>query len=184
MLSLKMVEALKVDVAGTKKRFEKRNCYVVAWGGHSPAHLEIHPLLSQVKRYGLCVVKQVTPVWLRTCLSEKQCLRPSLVPEIFVPNGHPLCSFTPAAEKGSTKTSLVRISLTGFKGAKRSAIAHLIEAMGAKYDDSMRSNTTHLICREASGEKYKKAMEWKLHVLPIEWLYHVSEFGLCGETGD
>jgi hypothetical protein len=73
----------------------------------------------------------------------------------------------------------VRISITGFVGSKRTALIQLIQAI-ATYDDAMRTSTTHLICKEASGNKYDKALEWKLHIVSQEWLYHVMEYGYSG----
>ena len=91
-----------------------------------------------------------------------------------------------------------RISVTGFGGPQRAALRHTIEAMGATYDDSMRKSTTHLIVHvddedcstssknqnpsaarqpAASGPKYEKAVQWKLHCVTLDWLYHVAEYG-------
>jgi len=58
--------------------------------------------------------------------------------------------------------------------------------MGATYDDSMRKSTTHLIVhvdddmdarQPASGPKYEKALQWKLHCVTLDWLFHVAEYG-------
>jgi hypothetical protein len=47
----------------------------------------------------------------------------------------------------------------------------------------MRVSTTHLIFRESSGQKYEKALEWKLHVVTIDWLYPCAEYGYDGKSG-
>lgn len=187
MLSLKLLEALKIDGATIKTSQEaKRKCYVVCWGGYTSAHLEIHPLLAQVKRHALCDLLEVTPIWLQTCFSEHKIISPSRLPIIFVPGSRPIRSLSKidgATKTTSTKVATIRLSITGFSGSKRTAIIHLIEAMGLAYDNSMRTSTTHLICREANGPKYEKAVEWKLRIVSIDWLYHIAQHGYSGENG-
>jgi len=172
-LSMKMVEALKVDAAAKTSQLEKRTCYVIGWGSYSQAHLEIHPLLAQVKRNNLCELVEVTPLWLKTCLAEKKILKPNRLPVIFTPCGRPFHTLTSAEATASS----IRISVTGFSGSRRTAIIQLIRAIGAFYDDSMRQSTTHLICREPTGQKYEKALEWKLHIVSLDWLYHIAKNG-------
>jgi hypothetical protein len=194
LLSLKLVEALRADqMAGRITR--RRKCYVVCWGSYKPGSL-IDPLVAQVKRYQLCDLQEVTPIWLRTCVMEQNYLLPSTLPRIFAPSNHPLhaaldCNKEDkdsenkkkesevACTASSSKVGLdsIRISATGFIGFERTALIQLIKAMGGVYDDSMRTSTTHLICREAKGNKFAKAVEWKRHVLSVEWLYHISIYG-------
>jgi NAD-dependent DNA ligase len=87
------------------------------------------------------------------------------------------------ATSEDTSRRAVRISVTGFSGSIRTALMHAIKAIGATYDDSMPSTTTQLICREATGAKYEKAVEWKLFVVSLEWLFHVMQYGFEGEKG-
>lgn len=173
LLSMKMVDALKVDATAKTAQLGKRTCYVIGWGSYSQAHLEIHPLLAQVKRNNLCELVEVTPLWLKTCLAENKILKPSRLPVIFTPFGRPFQTLTSA----EATESLIRISVTGFSGSRRTAIIQLIHAIGAFYDDSMRPSTTHLICREPTGQKYEKALEWKLHIVSVDWLYHIAKNG-------
>jgi hypothetical protein len=208
MLSLKLLEALKVDRRAAAKDKDKnvngskRKCYVVCWGhtGHTASQLSIHPLLSQVRRHDLCDLVQVTPVWLQTCCSEEKVVGVDRCPIILSPQKWPIQSLiidngnkndggfakenkgSKGSGASSTKGSKLRVSVTGFSGSRRSAIIHLIQAMGATYDDSMRTSTTHLIFRESSGPKYEKALEWKLHVVTIDWLYHIAEYGFNGKN--
>jgi hypothetical protein len=174
LLSLKLLEAFKVDRVGADKQ-KQRMCYVVCWGSYTRPHLDIHPLLAQVKRHNLCEMLEVTPLWLRTCLSEDRLLSASGLPMIFTPSSRPIYCLTKDDDKCSTPP---RISITGFSGSRRTAIIHLVQAMGADYMDSMSKNTTHLICREASGQKYDKAVQWKLHIVTVDWLYFIAENGL------
>jgi hypothetical protein len=222
MLSPKLLDALKVDHAsagtvaediddGNNASSSKRTCYVVTWGGATPSHLEIHPLLSQLKRHSLCRLVQVTPIWLFTSIDEQRLIQVSRNPSLFVPGKHPIHALAPSTrgpERGNnnsrtavpkklesstatgaapTNTSVpatpaIRISVTGFSGSTRTAIRHAIQAMGATYDDFMvRKSTTHLICNEPTGAKYEKAVEWNLHVVSLKWLYHVMQYGFEGE---
>lgn len=186
ILSLKVVDALKVDRhdggSGNRRR-SKRKCYVVSWGGYTAAHLEMHPLVAQIKRHELCTVHLVTPIWLFTCVTERRAVTPTRVPDLFVPSLRPLHSLQ-LKEKSSTNASApLRISITGFSGSQRTGLGHLIDALGAAFDDSMRTSTTHLVCGKADGQKYEKALQWKLKIVSVEWLYHVAKFGYSGENG-
>jgi len=176
----KLLEAIKVDRA--KADDEKRTCYVIWWGGYTSSHLSMHPLLAEVQRHDLCDMVHTTPIWLQTCISEQKCATISRYPVLFAPSSWPIQALNHSSAE-PVKKKPIRISITGFSGSKRTAIVHLIQAMGAVYDDSMRTSTTHLICREASGQKYEKAIEWKLHVVSVDWLYHVARFGCYGENG-
>lgn len=180
MLSQVLLNALKADQAAA---VAKRTCYSICWGGASTHDLQY--LFSQVKRYQLCNVESVTPIWLFTCATEQKYIQPNHLPELFQANNRPIYSFTKKDEKGKAQISvkpLQRISVTGFGGSQRTAIIHLITAMGGIYDDSMRTSTTHLICCEAGvGQKYEKAVEWKLHIVSVSWLYHVACHGFDGE---
>lgn len=206
LLSQKMMEALKVDQAPGKSNpnasltltascSAKRTCYVIGWGGYSSSHLDIHPLLSQVKRHALCHVVEVTPIWLLACQSEQRLILPtSRNPDLFVPGKRPIhrlgdlvvprSSQSTALNGKADKARPLRISVTGFSGSTRSALVHAIQALGVAYDDAMHTSTTHLICREAKGQKYAKAVEWGIQCVSMDWLYHVMKYGYQGERGD
>jgi hypothetical protein len=80
-------------------------------------------------------------------------------------------------------STAVRISVTGFTGHERTAAIQPIQASGATYDDSMRQHiTTHLICADSivksqQNQKFQKAQEWGIHVVSVDWLYHVLQHG-------
>lgn len=81
--------------------------------------------------------------------------------------------------------SALNISLTGFQGTEKAALIHLIGAVGGLYHDNMSHTNTHLICKDkATGIKREKAIEWRLKVVTIHWLYHVLQHGYGGENGD
>ncbi|KAG0232830.1 hypothetical protein BGX31_005009 [Mortierella sp. GBA43] len=71
-------------------------------------------------------------------------------------------------------SSLV-ISVTNYSGRIREYLKRLIRAAGATYLPTMASRvgskpTTHLICGNASGEKYQKGNEWNIKVVNHLWL--------------
>lgn len=202
LISSKLVEALKVDNSNKSAGVERRKCYVIGWGCFTKSHLLIHPLLAQVKRQDLCDVVEVTPVWFKTCLSEQKCVSAEQLPVLFKPKSWPIRSLIGArggkqreaknSESGGGKATTatlprqLRVSVTGLTGSRRAATVHLLEAMGAFFDDSMRTSTTHLVCstRKGSGLKFEKAIQWKLHVVTVEWLYHVAQYGYSGENNN
>lgn len=53
----------------------------------------------------------------------------------------------------------------------------MLREIGAEYTDNLSRKNTHLICKEARGAKYVKALEWGLHAVSVEWLYHVMRYG-------
>jgi hypothetical protein len=179
LLSAEHVAALRSDSA---RGAQRRQCYVVCWGSFDKSNLSIHSLVSQLKREDIAEVVLVTPVWLKTCAAESKVIPVARCPEMFSPDSTPLrkIGLVSQGKKMEEEEPSIRITVTGYSGIRRKALKFLIEAMGAYYDDSLRPCTTHLICREPSGPKYEKAKEWKIHVVSIEWLYHVAEFGYQG----
>jgi len=77
------------------------------------------------------------------------------------------------------------IALTGFQGVEKEAIIHTIRAIGGVYHDNMSSANTHLVFKKSAvGLKLKKAIEWGLHIVSIQWLYHIIEHGYSGLHND
>jgi len=172
MLSAKVVEALRSDQRRTDA--SRRTCYIVFWGGFTKTHISIHMLLSQLQKEDLCNVVPVSVVWLKTAVADGK-LPPSVghKPLLFEPQPWPLRLLS----KG------LKLAVTGFVRSERTAIIQLIRAVGASYTENMKPTNSHLICREPKGRKYDKAIEWKLHVVSIDWLYHVVRYGYGGEKG-
>jgi hypothetical protein len=116
----------------------------------------------------------VTPIWLKTCIVDGKLPassnRKSL---LFQPQPWPL----------QVLHKEIILAVTGFVGSERTALIQLIRAVGASYTENMKPSNSHLICREAKGPKYEKAIEWKLHVVSVEWLYHVVQYGYSGQRG-
>ncbi|KAF9349305.1 hypothetical protein BGX34_001874 [Mortierella sp. NVP85] len=67
------------------------------------------------------------------------------------------------------------ITVTNYSGRIREYLKRLIQVTGATYTPTMSSRvgrqpTTHLICGNASGEKYEKGNEWNIKVVNHLWL--------------
>jgi hypothetical protein len=76
----------------------------------------------------------------------------------------------------------IKISVSGFQHQQRIGMKYLIQTIGGIYTENMSMTNTHLICKEAKGPKYHKAIEWKLHVVNIDWLYHIVYHGYSGSN--
>jgi hypothetical protein len=183
LLSSKLVEALKSDAAQNHSETKtKRKCFVVCWGGGNP-RINTSLLVSQIKRDNLCDVRLVTPLWVQTCVTVRKRVRLERMPLIFIPQSWSMKSINSKANhvKKDGYKRRFHPSLTGFQGTEKAVIIHLIGAMGGLYHDHMSNSSTHLICKEkAVGIKLEKATEWGLHIVPIEWLYHVLQHGYGG----
>ena len=156
MLTTELLMALQKDQLPTSSRNgkthkPKRTCFVLRWGGSNSSTVDIvdeddddslDPRLQRAKQ--LCQVQNVTPIWLQTCASEERYLEPHHLPELFLPSTRPILSFTAATgtRSNATKTKTTgtatvvappapRVSVTGFSGSLRTAMRHLLQAMGA-----------------------------------------------------
>ena len=207
LLTAEIAEALLVDEAAASQRSshhsmltkqkkikhktKKRKAYVVCWGGNVESNWAMHSNLGQVKH--LCDWTFVTPTWLSTCMTESKLVsmsgtnQKSYPPVLFQPQPWPLQRFQGKQGKGNL---VVRIAMTGLQaGSLRTAVTHLIRDMGATYDESIvRDHTTHLIVCFTGGNhpfaasaKYEKAVEWKLHIVTLDWLFHVAQYGYQGK---
>jgi twin BRCT domain len=168
-----------------------------------------HPLLWQLKQQRLCHIVHTTPIWVQTCLTEQKRIAPKRYPELFQPTNYPLHllshkqtlhsnhhdSETSKMLDVTCPTTDMRISLTGFVGWQRSALIHFLQAMGATYDDALHPNTTHLLVadtvvqqndnetlQQQRGAKYEKAVEWKISIVTLEWLYQGARCGFPNDS--
>ena len=181
MLSSELLEALRADKGS--KDSPIRNCYVVCWGGYTPAHMMVHPLLSRIEKEKLCVVMPVTPIWIYSCRDDGKLVRSSKHPILFQPQSWPIRQL-PVSKKSKSKEGSIKVSVSGFVGSERCGIIQALRVLGAEYTENLRSTNTHLICKESKGAKYEKAAKWGLHVVSVEWLYHTMEHGYGGKEGD
>ncbi|MGK3751684.1 MAG: hypothetical protein ACI8RD_003985 [Bacillariaceae sp.] len=201
ILSMKLLDALWADannkntVIGTNgssstkttkkatSSSSKRKCHIVCWGG-CPPRLDTSPLVSQLQRHDLCELILVTPIWVQACVSMKKRIQPERMPLVLMPQSWPMKSLDDDDDDNDNVRKL-EISLTGFQGTEKAVIIHLIEAIGGVYHNNMSNINTHLIFKKnATGLKLQKANEWGLHVVSIQWLYHVLEYGYGGDKND
>jgi len=179
MLSSELLEALRADKAS--KDVQLRTCHVVCWGGYTPVHMMVHPLLSRIEKEKLCIVVPVTPVWLYSCSADRKLVRPNKHPALFEPQSWSMHQL-PDSKRG--KQDGIKVCVTGFVGSQRTGIIQALRVISAHYTENLRSTDTHLICKESKGPKYDKAVKWGLHVVSAEWLYHIMEHGYGGKDGD
>ena len=164
ILTHTLVDAMAIDA---KNGTSRKRCYVVCWGG--APQLELHPLLSQLKRNNICDLILVTPIWLMACLGLKKLVTPSRMPALFIPQPW---SFN------NLKGANLRVSLTGFLGAEKAALAQAMEACNVKFLNAMTTDSTHLVCKEkATGLKLEKALEWGVRIVSMDWMYFVFRHG-------
>lgn len=178
MLSSELLEALRADKAS--KDSQLRNCYVVCWGGYTPVHMMVHPILSRIEKEKLCVVVPVTPVWLYSCSADRKFMKQSKHSLLFQPQSW---SIHQLPESKRVKEDGIKVSVTGFVGSERTGIIQALCVIGAHYTENLRNTNTHLICKESKGPKYEKAVKWGLHVVSVQWLYHIMEHGYAGKDG-
>lgn len=63
------------------------------------------------------------------------------------------------------------ISLTGFEGAERDLLIRAIELCGFTYSDNFYKRCAFLVAKQKSGNKYTKAIEWKVPVVADTWVF-------------
>ena len=181
ILSTELLEALRMDKSSNDSQL--RNCYVVCWGGYTPAHMMVHPLLSQVEKEKLCNVVLVTPVWLHSCSADRKLIKPSKCELLFQPQSWSMHRL-PESKRSKSEQDCIKVSVTGFVGSERTGIIQVLRVLGAHYTENLQNTNTHLICKESKGPKYEKATKWGLHVVSAEWMYHVMEYGYGGKDGN
>lgn len=151
-------------------------------------------LLEELSNLGFDVVP-VTSVWIAACVRNGCKYNPEEYPLLFQPQTWPIhrlhsWSSRPAdpimsllgkgerKERGARKLNLTFLmSVTGFADSSRYGIIAMLNEIGAGFTENLSRKNTHLICKEGSGQKYAKALEWGLHVVSVEWLYHVARYG-------
>jgi len=204
LMNKQIFEAIKTDLkknAAHKKRMEddsfdandmddegskpNKKFYVVSTGGYHLDHANFCPLLSDLEKLGVDIIP-VNPIWVLTCASEETECDPAMCPLLFQPQTWPYRLLPPSnsassATDGNPATAeegrRFLISVTGFVDMSRYGIIQLLKSIGATYTDSLRAKNTHLICKEATGKKFIRALEWRMHVISVDWLYHVVRYG-------
>ncbi|KAL2011392.1 hypothetical protein VTN00DRAFT_4110 [Thermoascus crustaceus] len=71
------------------------------------------------------------------------------------------------------------ICITGFEDLSfRNYIQETAIANGAEFSKDLTKNVTHLIARDANGQKYKFATQWNLKVVSVKWFNDSLERGM------
>jgi hypothetical protein len=181
ILSQQTVVALQKENDNTKN---KRICYIVNISNkhsYEYVHNDVvnnNTLLSKIYIERLCTLIPVTPIWIETCIAGQMECQPEKYPQLF----QPLWPMYKLPSLTTTSAKLkVKVSVSGFQNSQRIGLKQMLIAIGAKYTDNMGNTNTHLICKEAKGPKYHKAIEWGLHVVTIDWLYHIVRYGYGGK---
>ena len=180
-LSKQIISALQKENTTNNKlssqKKQDRICYIVNITGNYDHNYIISKskLLLKVYKEQLCTFVPVTPIWIEACISNGIESRPEKYPLFFQPRW-PMYTL-PSDIK-------VKVSVTGFQNAERIGLKQMLIAIGATYTENMgRGKNTHLICKEAKGPKYHKAIEWGLYVVTVDWLHHIVKNGYSGKNG-
>lgn len=146
-------------------------CYIIHLNGpfDSTNYLDTNPFLKDMVNKKMCTAITVNEIWLKTCESCNSVVDPNICRSIFTPQ--------PLSIRKLQNDNNLKVAVTGFTGAMRDGIRQCLITIGAVYTDSMSMENTHLICKEATGLKYNKAVEWSLHVVKKEWLFHIMKYG-------
>jgi len=184
LLSKTILLAIKKDIKNMNQTDQERNYYVI-----SPRSLPVldsaspYPLIAELgKIVGINVV-MVSPVWIAACINDGIPHNPEGCPLLFQPQSWSNRMLKlPKAEDGTQKKFLV--SVTGYVDANRYGIKSMVNEIGADWSDNLSRKNTHLICKQPEGQKYIKALEWGVHVVSIEWLYHIVRYGYDESSED
>ena len=79
------------------------------------------------------------------------------------------------------------VSTTGFVDPERSLLQDCITRLGARYESRMRNNeTTHLICKTPSGDKYEAVVKkkWNVHLVSLAWLRQCCKTGRPADASE
>lgn len=137
------------------------------------------PLIAELSNVAGIKVSLVTPVWIAACIKDKIVHDPYGCPLLFKPQTWSirLLHVPKSEKKGASTKKTFLISVSGFQDASRYAIISMLNEIGAECTDALSRKNTHLICKEAKGKKYTKGLEWGMHVVSIEWVYHIVRYG-------
>eukprot|EP00903_Cladosiphon_okamuranus_P022785 g20977.t1 len=130
----------------------------------------------------------VSLLWVEACHRGGELRRPGSCEKVFRPQPWPIRAFSEGrssaaavggrGEGGCSRRRFPAIAVTGFVGAERSGWEMLIERMGAELCKSLKKRvTTHLVCKEAKGDKYERALQWGVRVVTADWLVRCAEHG-------
>ena len=183
LLTKSLLLAIRKDAKAAENPASDRNYYVVSSRWLQLDCATSFPLLAELRKLGIAAVP-VSPVWVAACIENNYQYDPEESRTLFQPQTWPIRLLnnpipSSAGKNGSSKpTAKFLFSVTGFLDSTRYAITSALTQIGAEYTDNLSRKNTHLICKEAKGAKYNKAIEWgTIHAVSIEWLYHVIKEG-------
>jgi NAD-dependent DNA ligase len=156
-----LTQATKEALIHDKETRDSVAVHVVRWGNSKTDSF----LDEMIQNRNACTLIEVTPIWLTVCIEMRSWVAPDKFARLFQPVGTPWRRIDDSA---------TRLSITGFNGAERIALAHFIKALGVTYDDAMSKSTLYLICAKKSGPKYEKAIEWNIKLVDVDWLYELA----------
>ena len=136
--------------------------------GKQVTHVLAYSQKSELARTALAQGKRlVTAYWLNDTIEMRKLLPPWKAIHFPIPTDArlPIDNMT--------------LTITGFEGRDRDYVKDMISMIGGTYTGYFTKNSHAIICKEQKGEKYNKAIEWKVPVLSSVWLNEVM-FG-CGD---
>lgn len=188
ILSKPLLLATRQDAKAAATHNTRRNYYVVSSRWIQLNCAASFPLLAELSKMGIRVVP-VSPIWVAACVKNHLVFDPEEYPHLFQPQVWAVrlwsrppppasTAVAPEEQGGTSRDKEFSISVTGFVDSSRYGIVAALEAIrGPGFTDNLTRRNTHLICKEAQGRKYNKAVEWGLHAVSIEWLYHILRHG-------
>ncbi|KAL3806017.1 hypothetical protein ACHAXA_000215 [Cyclostephanos tholiformis] len=168
---------------------QSRKYYVVS---NITPDYRLNNQLIELSNLGIDLIP-VSSVWIAACTRNDCKYDPEEYPLLFQPQTWPIRLINSFADPTKSlsenegrnsikpKRSLL-ISVTGFVDSSRYGIISMLHEIGAGYTDNLSRKNTHLICKDGSGQKYVKALEWGLRVVSIDWLYHIVRHGCEDES--
>jgi len=201
LLTKELVQSIQKSSSkkSLKQQYQNRVCYIVMsryctssndtvdyFKCHTK-NLLVAKLMTFLKQYDIRIPTiQIMPFWITSCIDDNFVSCPTNYPSLFQMDHfiqiikQPSKLITPnSRHKRTTTDSLaMKVAITGFVGTERCGIKQLLQYMTIQYTENMRRINTHLICKSASGAKYERALEWNIKVVSLDWLLHISRFGL------
>lgn len=110
--------------------------------------------------------KYRTAVWVERCVEEGI---------IISAEQFPLFKAIPRCQDDF---SALRVSITGFEKFERLNVLCSLKWMKVNVSPILTKKCTHLIVAQNNTPKYRTAIEWKIPIYSIEWLYALAECGL------
>lgn len=76
------------------------------------------------------------------------------------------------------------IAVTGLSHATRQKLQRLVVRAGGQFCPDLNRRCTHLLARYPTGNKYKTAIQWGIHVVTMDWLLDCHNSSVCLDETD